>query len=347
MSHSGQLPRVPTSVLRDAGTDERVERVWKRLDNDLAAGSPRVLLRASAWGWAPAAMVIVFASGVFVGATWIRDEPSPEATFRAEPLQPPAGPTANPEIRRESSKEPGEADQRKPTPRIHRTPVPVRELEVPEDAVSDPSIPAPAPAPAPAPVSGAQPEWQQLFYEGEFDRAREVIEARGGFDAVMVKASPEQLMLLSLLARSSHDDARAIDALRRVVSIYPEDPNAPDAAYQLGLLLRKAGNLPGAAQAFAAYRALSPDGDFSEDALASQIDAAIEAKEWKLAAHLTEQYAREFPTGDRLEEFRGEIAARAGAAPPAELESDDAALESGSGESRNEADPEAEPGATP
>jgi TolA-binding protein len=148
--------------------------------------------------------------------------------------------------------------------------------------------------------------WQQLYDDGEFEQARSAVEEQGGFDAVLGQASPEQLFALSDLARPDNR-AIALAALREVVNNYPNNPNAPIAAYQLGVMLKKAGDLAGAARAFAVYRALSPDGDFSEDALARQVEAAIEQGELFLARQLAEQYAKEFPTGERLDEFREEL----------------------------------------
>src|SRR5258706_7847245 len=82
MSESRRLPEIPSKVLRDHGTDERVERVWQRLEGDL--GTARARPR-SALIWAPAALAIVFTAGVFVGSRWFRALPATPAQVTAEP----------------------------------------------------------------------------------------------------------------------------------------------------------------------------------------------------------------------------------------------------------------------
>ena len=98
MSERVKLPEVPASALRDAATGERLDRVWRRLDGDLSGVAPRSLRSASVWIWAPAAAVAMFALGVFVGVNWVRTTPSDATALKAEPLLPPAGPPASPEV---------------------------------------------------------------------------------------------------------------------------------------------------------------------------------------------------------------------------------------------------------
>jgi len=151
------------------------------------------------------------------------------------------------------------------------------------------------------------PEWYRLWDEDEYQKAREAIERQGGFEAALEQASADQAMAMVDLARFSHETALAIEALRRVVDRYPSDPNAPIAALTLGNLLDHAGDTRGAAEAFQAYRALSPEGDFAEDALARQIEAALEQRDPVRARELMTQYEQEFPNGSRIEELRAEL----------------------------------------
>jgi hypothetical protein len=81
----------------------------------------------------------------------------------------------------------------------------------------------------------------------------------------------------------------------------------------LGNLLDQAGDQPGAAQAFALYRRLSPAGDFAEDAAARQVDVALREGNLELVTQLVEDYARDFPHGRRLSEFRRAERALSGA----------------------------------
>ena len=75
----------------------------------------------------------------------------------------------------------------------------------------------------------------------------------------------------------------------------------------LGNELFKAHDLAGAEQAFAMYRALSPNGDFAEDALARQIDMASEQGNLDRARGLAEQYLKEFPDGPRTADIQSEL----------------------------------------
>jgi predicted Zn-dependent protease len=151
-------------------------------------------------------------------------------------------------------------------------------------------------------------EWQLFADDGLYPEALASVERQGGFDAVLSAATAEQLMLLVDVARATGQRARAILALRRVVSQHGSDPNAPVAAWMLGNELAKAGDPDGAAQAFAMYRALSPQGDFAEDALARLFEGAVEQGNLEHARRLAEQYANDFPDGPRGEDIRAGLA---------------------------------------
>jgi hypothetical protein len=311
MKRKHLLPEIPTEALRDYGTPARVERIWRRLESDLATAPARP--RAALW-WAPAAVVIVFGSGVVVGAAWRPNEPSIPAIAEAERRdskdESPSGEALSEPMMPAAEQEPDE-------PKERRAPVSTP-LAVPESAAVIESVPPPAPISA-VPSS---PEWHRLAGEEfnfDFKGARSAIERQGGFDAVMAKASPDQLMVLADIATATNQPARAIQALRQVVDRFPNDPNAPLAALSLGHKLAKAGDRSGAAKAYAAYRRLSPNGDFAEDALAREVEVAIEQGNLELARQLTDQYAKDFPNGRRLGELRAQIAKLSGqpaAAPP-------------------------------
>ena len=314
MTDRGRLPEVPPSALRDAATDDQIDRLWRRVSNDIGVPGPRELRAATAWTWAPAAFIIVFVSGVFVGARWARTDHATDPRLAPEPVPVPAGPTAN----RQVSPSPAEQRTQPKRPKrrkqlLRRSPVPLPEL--PSDRVEHDT-------PTPEPITQEPPRWQLLSDEGEYEQARQAVDQQGGFDAVIAEATPEQLMSLVDIARFSRQHPRAVQALRMVVDKYPADPNAPLAAWQLGIMLSRTGDLDGAARAFAAYRALSPDGDFSEDALARQVEAALEQGEFETARQLAEQYAREFPKGERIDEFREALghsaAGTSTVVPPAE-----------------------------
>lgn len=310
---NSEFPEIPAAALRDNATSARVERVWRRLEVDLGGSPSRP---RSVWWWAPAAVAIVFGAGVFVGARWSRSEapaaaallPEPEiASEPGLPAQDQLGPAPQPRM------EAPRAARSRPA----RAPQPSSPLVTEVPAVAD-SIPAPVVSSA-APPAGP-PEWQQLFDQGEFDAARYALEQRGdfaaGFDAALAVATPEQAVSLADIAVFTGDRTRAVVALRRVVNGAKDDPVAPLAAYKLGNLLEKMGDRAGAAEAFANYRRLSPTGDLAEDALARQVDVALERGDVELARRLAEQYAQDFPNGRRLPEFREHLQKLSGAAAP-------------------------------
>lgn len=146
------------------------------------------------------------------------------------------------------------------------------------------------------------PAWQQLANNGDYEAALVEIGQAGGFERILEAASAEQLMLLSDVARGTGQQQRALAALRRIVSEHRADPVAPLAALNMGTLLDKMGDGAGATEAFAIYRALSPQGDFAEDALVRQIRSAMSAGQQDLARRLVHQYEVDFPEGRRADE---------------------------------------------
>lgn len=174
------------------------------------------------------------------------------------------------------------------------------------------SHPAASAVPSPAHTSEAlaaatampvgNPAWLRLANGGDYEGALVEITQAGGFERILESASAEQLMLLSDVARATGQQQRALAALRRIVSEHASDPVAPLAALNMGNLLDKMGDGAGATQAFAIYRALSPKGDFAEDALVRQIRSAVSAGQQDLAQRLVRQYEADFPQGRRADE---------------------------------------------
>jgi hypothetical protein len=316
------LSRVP---LRNQGTPARVDAIWRRLERGLGSderpwlGASRLLV--------PATLVLVFGSGVFVGARFLGSGPADVApVLSAErPLSvEPAGARALPGARR--------VEQPKPEPSVRsaqrRTSLAVaaEPLELAEEEPLSPVIVAPPVALA------APPSWERLAEAGDFEAARAALDSEDGFDGAVAIASPSRLMTLVDIARASGSKERAMLALRRVLAVFPGAPEAPDAAWTLGNLLAQAGDQASAAEAFSLYRRLSPAGDFAQDALAHEVDAAFARGDLELSARLVAQYENEFPNGPRLDEFRAELerrtaklakpAAQAEAEAPAEDDAD-------------------------
>ena len=287
------LPEIPKSALRDYDASEQQAAVWRRLKSELRARPPREPRSSLYWMWAPALAAVLFGSGVFVGARFIRPQALPNV--QAEP-QPRALPASAP-VAPQNSALPA-------PPEAKVLPSHTRRLATSGAASAAPLSYAPSDGSSYAAAAPAQvPDWQRLVEVGDFTAARRALDRQGGFDVAMAHASPAELLSLVDVARASGERGQAVSALRQVLA-HPDAPEAPLAAWTLGNLLDQAGDQPGAAQAFALYRRLSPTGDFAEDAAARQIDVALAGGNVELVTQLVEEYARDFPHGRRLGEFR-------------------------------------------
>lgn len=299
------LSGLPRSALRDYSDDPRLSRVWRRLEANLARRPAR---SRSSWVLAPALGVALFAAGVVVGRTVLPPQPAALPPLQAERLAAPepapntARPAASPSVQ---PPPPVASTRPRPAPIAQRTPAPAPVVAEPREVVTERETVAPAPLTPPGP-----PEWLQLAEVGDFAAARAALDRGGGFNAALVQAAPEQLLVLVDVARASGGRDQAIRALRRLVDHFPDAPEAPLAAWTLGNMLEQAGDGAGAAQAFELYRRLSPTGDFADDAAARQVHVALAQGNVERAAELLDQYAKEFPNGRRLDELREELEKR-------------------------------------
>ena len=294
MSRRRRLPEIPKAALRDYDASDQSTAVWRRLKPELRALGHRAPRSAFSWAWAPALATVLFGSGVFVGARFIRPQALP--FVQAEPRAQ-AAPASGPVAPKNNALPEALAPQAKAPARVRRLAASGVSASEPSSYGSDDVTGYVAATPAPA------PEWQHLVEIGDFPGARRALDRQGGFDVAMSHASPSELMSLVDIARASGERGQATSALRQVLA-HPDAPEAPLAAWTLGNLLDQAGDQPGAAQAFALYRRLSPAGDFAEDAAARQVDVALAAGNAELVTQLVAEYARDFPHGRRLSEFR-------------------------------------------
>jgi tetratricopeptide (TPR) repeat protein len=235
---------------------------------------------------------LLFGSGVLVGARFVRPQvlPNVQAEARPGPL-PAAGPVST------------QNSTQLAVPPLKVSHSRARHLLVPGASSAAPLGHAPEQGSPYAAALPAVAEWQRLVEVGDFAAARRALDRQGGFDVAIAHAAPAELMSLVDIARASGERSQAVSALRQVLS-HPDAPEAPLAAWTLGNLLDQAGDQPGAAQAFALYRRLSPAGDFAEDAAARQVDVALAEGNGELVTQLVEDYARDFPHARRLSEFR-------------------------------------------
>ena len=293
--------------LRNNADKARVDRIWRRLESDIAAPTSPKRSWSVAWAPALAAGLVV---GFFVGHQYPKGVEAPPGRLVAEPTSvEPAGP---PEPRRALDQSRAEVPKPSNTlgPRQQTRARRAAPLEDASEANVFTEVPVIETAPPQAGTPPTpQPNWIKLADRGEYQRAYHSLEEHGGFDAVLSRASADELMILADVARATGNRGRAIQALRRVTRSFVSDPNAPIAAMTLGRMLLQAGDSKGASEAFSLYRRLSPEGDFAEDALASDIQAAVEEGNWERAQTLAKQYESDFPDGRHLEQIREQLQA--------------------------------------
>lgn len=296
MSDRRSFSEIPQEMLRDHGASARVDEGWQRLANDLTPMTKRRRLAGPYMAVAAAA----FASGILVGGRFLSREPLPIPAMGAEPAEAP-----RPAMQRVAPT-PSSSSRAEDTPRARQTArrTAARHVDIAPRTDVQPPLVAP---PAETAASTSPAAWQRLADEGQYAQALVSLEANGGFDAALADATADQLMSLVDVARATGQRQRAVTALRRIVSEHGADPNAPVAAWMLGNELAKARDFAGAEQAFAMYRALSPNGDFAEDALARQVDMAAEQGNRDHARRLAEQYLKEFPDGPRTADIQAEL----------------------------------------
>jgi hypothetical protein len=295
-----ELSKLPDGTLADYRGDDRLDRVWRRLEPELGArpqpSRPGLL-------YLPAFGLSLFVLGVFVGRAG--RAPAPLPTVLAEP---PAVVESGPrpvapagERRADPERTPPPSRPRQPLPRLGGSPALASSLEAKSPVLLEPPPQASASPAAP-------PEWQSLAELGDLAGARAALERQGGFETAFAGASAEVLMTLVDIARATGSRDYAVSALRRLLSAHADAPEAPLAAWTLGNLLEQSGDRAGAAEAFALYRRLSPTGDFAEDAAARQVESALSEGDLELARRLVDQYAKDFPQGRRVAELRDELA---------------------------------------
>lgn len=313
------LLRTPLSPeqLRSHATAHRIDAVWDRLQNNLpgvtpAQGALTPRARSGVWVAALALTASAFAAGIVVGVRVSEPGPAQHVALSAEPSEPAAG-----ELLRSTAALPqqlhpagGLLDAKRASAARNGTRRPKRAAlrRHPAKPAESTSGASEALTSVEAAASLSVPQWQLFAQQGEYEMALATLDAGGGFDAAVDEASAEQLMLLVDVARATGFRQRAVQALRRIISQHGSDPLAPLAAWSLGNMLENSGDREGAAQAFAAYRTLSPQGDFAQDALVREIRMAVEHGDAQLANDLVAQYDRAFPNGRRGDEIREQLA---------------------------------------
>ena len=208
-----RLPEISKAALRDYQASEHVPAVWRRLKAELREQRPSARRFTLAWVWAPALSAVLFGSGVFVGARFIRPQALPGV--QAEPPAPIARAAGAVPTKNNSEAEPSSG-----TPQVKALHAHARHLVSSGAAPSEPNVYDDAQesshyvAAQPAPVA----EWQRLVESGDFTGARRALDQQGGFDVAISHASPSELMSLVDIARASGERGQAISALRQVLA---------------------------------------------------------------------------------------------------------------------------------
>jgi transmembrane sensor len=148
------------------------------------------------------------------------------------------------------------------------------------------------------PTSGDKrtPRWKTLAQQGKHGEA---YDAFGSLTASQLR-NPEELLMAADAARLSGHPSQAVPFLERVLTQYRRDARAPVAAFNLGtILMSSLGSPAKAAQRFAEYRQLAPNGSLGEDALAREVQAWSLAGQPDRARERAQEYLRLYPRGQR------------------------------------------------
>ncbi len=156
-------------------------------------------------------------------------------------------------------------------------------------------------ASAPAP-------WRELADRGEYEEAAHLLESDA---SALDDADLDELLLASDTLRLGGQPERALTYLDRAARLAEGDARAPLIAFTRGrLLLGPLARFDEAARAFAAARALAPDGSLATDALAREVEALARAGDAETARARAEEYVERYPNGLHIAAVRrwGELA---------------------------------------
>jgi transmembrane sensor len=186
------------------------------------------------------------------------------------------------------------------------------EVEDSEEPQAPPPLPIVVPAlrpplPPPRSTSTAPPlpvPWRSLAEQGDNASAFEQLGSQG-IARASENASVNDLLKLADVARLSGHPGDAVAPLSRVVTDFPQDPNAPLAAFTLGRLQLDVFAQPGtAADTFQRAIGLGLPQSLEADAYARLVEARTRAGDAAGAQAARQDYERRFPGGQRLDEVR-------------------------------------------
>ncbi|MGB5504822.1 MAG: FecR domain-containing protein [Polyangiales bacterium] len=243
----------------------------------------------------------------------LQPEPAPEPTdLDAEPLPPPPSPpvhrSPDPATHADapSYRPPGPAPavapaakQLEPSRAETSTPEPPEppEPEVSEESLTDPEPEPTPPALAPAPAAG--PTWEELFSEGEHEKALAILGPEQVEEAIW-RGDSKDLIDLGAAARRT-GDVRAGYIYSAVRSRFPGTVAAANAAFLLARMEFHTGRLREAATWMETYLRERPDGRFAREAAGRLVEAYQQVGDESLARIAAERYLARYPNGPHAE----------------------------------------------
>jgi FecR protein len=140
-------------------------------------------------------------------------------------------------------------------------------------------------------------QWFAYAKRGEFRRALELVQ-RAGFENVMQSCGPEDLLLLSDVARVGGQSAHAVEILHYARKRYPRSTSASTAAYQLGLAaFEQSGAFQESARWFDVYLRERPSGPLAAEALGRLMESYDRLGRREKAEATARKYLNAYPNG--------------------------------------------------
>ncbi|MGB5414050.1 MAG: hypothetical protein WBN01_05370, partial [Polyangiales bacterium] len=171
------------------------------------------------------------------------------------------------------------------------------EPEVSEESLTDPEPEPTPPALAPAPAAG--PTWEELFSEGEHEKALAILGPEQVEEAIW-RGDSKDLIDLGAAARRT-GDARAGYIYSAVRSRFPGTVAAANAAFLLARMEFHTGRLREAATWMETYLRERPDGRFAREAAGRLVEAYQQVGDESLARIAAERYLARYPNGPHAE----------------------------------------------
>jgi len=288
-------PRLRPEDLRDHAVEARVERVWERLEDNLAgelgsARRPRASSRTTAY--VAAALLVGFAAGVG-SSTWRGGSsvvtsvgaPSREPASSGEALRHTERATAAATSRDEAEGAQVEARTRAAEPRgSEGNPTNARQPKV-------------SSAEEHKPPASAAPAWMLACATDDYERAVELLDAEGGVASVLSGATNDQRLCLASGSRQRNQGDVAKLALQRVADDSEDSERSAIAAAQLARIYEDEGN-DAEHRRYEQLKEIRSKGRLlSESALCEKIEVQAAVGAHRSVVSLARQYEDQYPSG--------------------------------------------------